>query len=112
MLQIAQIILVIIRFFFKRYITVCFFVVEFVLEQSANPLYQINDIKEDVTQFFHLSGMYLLVIDCVLVDSYSMSVSFHLKIRKPPGFRTLKHSANPLVNISRQLPSRQPYFII
>lgn len=79
MLQIAQIILVIIRFFFKRYITVCFFVVEFVLEQSANPLYQINDIKEDVTQFFHLSGMYLLVIDCVLVDSYSMSGEKHTK---------------------------------
>lgn len=41
-----------------------------------------------------------------------ISVSFHLKIRKPPGFNTRKHSTKPLVRISRQPFPRCPYLII
>jgi len=41
---------------------------EFVLKQSTNPLHQINDVEEDVVQFFHLSGMDSFVIEHYIVN--------------------------------------------
>ena len=40
-----------------------------------------------------------------------ISVSFHLKIRNPPGLRTLKHSENPFLSRSFQSLYNAPYFI-
>ena len=63
-LQIFQITLMLIGFFFERDMTICRARPE---DEIEKPLYEIEDIKEHIQQFFHLGGMYLLVVGIILI---------------------------------------------